>query len=676
MSLTPRCEPYLEAEGYKHPRIINYKDPNLHTANVSNEGRIFLREAAKQYNKIYKSINEAGTIVPIQVGVRHGRMTFEMANSAMRLVDDKAIRQTGKKFPSIFCSNDIKYYSWLGPPLHKDIVPSGIEPHYPLNLNSDKPNDQTTNKRNYFEQMMNRLIQEEEEYGMCFKVYICRQCESGTSYCAKKLKREDGIWCCNNCKYINYCKDNQYYIYNKFETTLHSVLNLSAFDAKKQSEIQNKSKLPAKPMSQFDEKKTKIDRTHHIIRGRDFKQFYNSPYMLNARTSKLTSDKYGSKSVKESEEDQCYYNTPTVDIVVNCDEIQGTNTTASMGQSFYCFYITFCDLLGENQEKTTHRHRSMIIPKIENQRSQFDFSLDELLAPLNDDLDRLINQGFRYTSLNAGSQDSELLKVAVFNFSAEPQIVSKIKANVGSWKHLTNHEGVVIPDFFHITFKHFFKLLSTLTLSLISDAEKAHFAREIRHSTSEALKFGVPAHGVLTYEDLISVDRDLTNEKGLHATKVFADEINFSRLKSVPKELPQLFVLLNKISVAFVAALIESEGPVTDVNFLYNCESDCHLFARYYCALSVKYPQLKSECLDDFTRLSAYANYFGYIAAAHKLTVSVNKIDRIIKERYDLSCHYNVLHALNKADVVFENMIEVQGKIVRDQAMKGKMTFY
>ncbi|KAH3673763.1 hypothetical protein WICPIJ_009674 [Wickerhamomyces pijperi] len=269
----------------------------------------------------------------------------------------------------------------------------------------DTSNEETTNSRRYFENTVNRLVEEEQEYNMVCKVFICSKCEAGTSYCADKLKRKDGRWVCNYCETTNNSEENQYYLYNKLESSI--IAHLENPDDK--DDIMR----PNIKVKNCDRKKPSQYRTDLLDKDKDsyeVRDIYNNTFIANHKSQKFIKKKF--KSKENTRDESNYYDSATLNMMLGCSEIK-----VSDSQTFYVFYTKYADFQEEEEEGMffDKTHRLAILPKISNGFKSNKFQMDELLVVMFDDLNRLTVHG---VDISTPYKPNHIVKINIINFTA------------------------------------------------------------------------------------------------------------------------------------------------------------------------------------------------------------------------------------------------------------------
>ncbi|KAH3687854.1 hypothetical protein WICPIJ_001147 [Wickerhamomyces pijperi] len=613
----------------------------------SNQGSQFLKTVRKKFH-CFSDMETEREILGKLREVNMGVLSFESMNNVLRLIDKLSVRKTGLKANSVFTANELEYYTWVDGPLSNSVLRGSKfprVPQYPLPVHLDVSNGATVNNRRYFEHSVNNLISEEEEYLMCFKVYICGECHTGTSYCSDKIQLKEGVWVCGLCQMENVFEENEFYIYNKFEASLPSMMmrdtSLNPTVGGKSDDIMNGSQKEQEQTYSFQD----YQMTKEADWSRRVDALRQMPFFSHAETHKQTSFYTGQTPKPSRDNAYCY---PTLEIVITCEEFSYRNDK----RVYYLFAADFVSQfwIDLNQDSLSGggTHRFMIVPKTDH--VSIELALDQFLAPMNDDLNNLRTRGFNYQQGN--------VRVTVMNFVAKYDVSLAVCARLKSLANLTNEQSVVIPCFQEIRTRILaYKLVELLYELALEEAQK-----DIRDLFDRARFNGRPecVHFLVKGSDLGRVTpygKELLLYPSCLNVLLGAQEILDSyteppeNMELIMEASEQLLRLANIIDdpqeIATVRLFIEDWGPKVD------------RFVESYTKLTEIYPQrLTTDCLDVFAQLAKYQCYFGHFTRFRPhFNYSADSI------KFDSLRHSNLLAASGKLQVVFFNYMNTLTRI-------------
>ncbi|KAH3687859.1 hypothetical protein WICPIJ_001152 [Wickerhamomyces pijperi] len=636
-----------------HPqaRLANYKDASFQEKTPSDKGFKFYKAVENclrnNDNKEYYALGS-----PFVKVVDHV-ITQDEANHMAKGIhekfkDSRNGHKVGNSLPNL------KQFQWLAEERYTD------ETNVLKEVLSLKPpqggEPKATQSDNFFKESVDMLIEEEESFGMCFKVYLCHLCESGTSYCALKLKRDEYVWCCNVCGNINNAHGNRYYIYNSLETSLTTLLCKLDFNPQVQSTEQNTSSRPsffggAKPSHKFQTGVFLADSNKRNMSSKTISDFYQTPYVINSRNINIKSDKFGLNSTTQLK--QHLYEKPTITVVIGCEEIRVKDSP-----NHYCFFANLSCGFSRDPDAVKFQHRFMVIPQWKGcSGPEVKFTLDEMLAPLTDELAQLSTYGFNY------HRPWMAKPVAVFtnvlNFSASSSIVESVTSNVSHLRGLTNHEGVIVPNFANLLFHEIPSGLLKLFLSLLSTSDRANIFKIFDQSAKESVKFRISKSQLMCSEDLLNLNSQLPLSKFIHASLVLSDrKIARKGFKSVPEDLFRCFQDLYLIGMGLNTS--KDVDKSTTGEKVAKIEVACIDLINSHKTLRRKYSELsKILAIKDLLMFADYSYYFGtniFANCSLESSTYFQKFHRV----YDGKRDFELIHTMNRSDVVLFNMVNVR----------------
>ncbi|KAH3683523.1 hypothetical protein WICPIJ_005519 [Wickerhamomyces pijperi] len=140
----------------------------------------------------------------------HGEITLKECYERIYDIEKVSVEVFGKRAGSWFTGSDggaLSTHVWCG------------------NVGAETPKQTPAlPDSKYLEKAISVVLEESELADMAVRVFICDECECGTSYCAKVVDKEAGHWICNFCSHDNDFQRNRYFIYNKAELGINSFL--------------------------------------------------------------------------------------------------------------------------------------------------------------------------------------------------------------------------------------------------------------------------------------------------------------------------------------------------------------------------------------------------------------------------------------------------------------------
>lgn len=620
-----------------HSAIVNHKDVSASDASAA----INFNEAIVQQTK--KHLNDRYDLFCLDqmLKVRNGEVLYSEVNEDFEDFSKEFQEANNAKLQTSFINNDSTEYSWIAPKASSE------------NLAEFDAKDSSK----FFETAVNQLVKEEEAYGMATKVFICQECQTGTSYAAEKLNKDAGSWTCNNCSSENDITKNQFYIYNKPDVSIISLLSINEARESILNAYQD-IKEYAEP------KKCKFDVDNEFLAGDDgeIRDIGTAPFFQNIKTLKINGT------------DETFYSQTTINVNIGCSEVKLNDST-----SFYCFWLQFVDWEFIS-ELENFIHRLMFIPKTT------DIKLDELLAVLTDDLSRLVSEGIHFDK----EGEEQLLKFNILNLNATKAVINDLKsrAELSTLAKLTNVNGVIIPNFTEILINNATKSLLKNLLESISEEQYNKLKQEVDlkideedpepelpeeveddeaedeevqeddddsdfEDVDEAEEEEHDDDDPLTGEDLQNfkdTQQDLTLNK-YHTVLLLFPEI-LELIESIPEEYITLFGLLRSISFCSTG----SEVAIEDLKQLYaECKEFVAGFEKLACAEEVAEVQ-------PLTQIARYFHYFGPLERFSKSQLMPNELGRIV-ESYKTEENINIVNSLGKADVVLNNYFNVYERV-------------
>lgn len=385
--------------------IVNYQDAEVHDPDkIINGPNEFNRSLIFRFTEILNQPDDLLFFIEV-LKFRNGYVNHDKCNELLDRIERTKVKETYMKPKTPFMSNSQNDYKWFRswpefPPNFYRILNHFTDPLAPKIFGFS---EKTHNNR-YLDSAINSLVQEEESYGMVIRVFICEDCEAGTSYCATDIDRINGVWTCNYCRYKNELKYNQYYLYNKIGSSFLSQSFLADINFKARSLTSDSTNFDT---ADGDEGSTE---EKNVAFNACFEKstFYQDTLEQNLKCKLFNTplkvsptEKYGDFSV--------------VFIGLSCKEIKiGEN------KALYLFNITFINTKFAKQTS----HRLMMVPKIRN--GQRKFPLDELLSVLTDDINHLAYEGINVANKDGTSH----FKFYLLNVIAETEILDIIFDNV------------------------------------------------------------------------------------------------------------------------------------------------------------------------------------------------------------------------------------------------------
>lgn len=630
--------------------LRNYKDPHHEkTKTFIDQPQEFFNAILYKMNDHAKNSADCSAVWSIVHCLEENmELDFHGLNETLKSLDGASLKNTSKKLKSLITSNTLDEWTWLMDPNDKATKDEDPNINCGVDLrDKDTPNSQIDQQnRNYFDKAVNKIIEEEDKYGMIIKVSLCDKCKSGTSYCAEKLKRHDGIWRCNICEHINNTDVNQYFLYNKIGAFLGSLMDRSeVFNevTRNSSEVlgihAKDAVLPAYSTDILERETVDSKRILPI----------NSMFIRNQRTKRILKTHF--KSKKKTYMDAHYYDDSTITVGISCAEIE-----VSKDECYYLFQLYFTSFIDKEIRDLENSHSLMIIPGVPNDKPS-NFALDEILAVMYDDINRLSYEGLRLRNSDTGEIVSYRLNLV--NFSADPVLLSTIKENINpEITKLTNvhdEKQTLIPHPFYMTY-HAERAIVGALLNKFGNSSLKDFIDGLKCNLPQDVPgFEWSNIDDFTLDELKDVESySVPQLRGITDLVTLALVMHNSAVNAPEslKKIQDLLELLRDIRTT----ISDMRMQFMDVKELRTFKEKCSAFPKMYQGFLEVTPGYGDP--SDTKYISEFSDLYYYYGPIECLVPYFDDLEISVaqtRESYNFKKCLNVLHSMNKVDVVMRN---------------------
>ncbi|KAH3681753.1 hypothetical protein WICPIJ_007271 [Wickerhamomyces pijperi] len=634
--------------------LHNYKDPHRDKSNtLVNKPQEFFNAILYKMNDHAKNSEDCTSVWNIVNALEDNmNLDFHELNEKLKSLDASNLKTTSKKLNSLITSNTLDEWTWMIDP--KDTPTKDEDPNincYVDLRDKDTPNSKVEEQnRNYFDKAVNKIVEEEEHYGMIVKVFICDQCKAGTSYCAEKLNRERKIWRCNICEHVNRAEENRYYLYNKIGAFLGSLMDRSE-SFNEVTRISNEIAL----IYHTDAHGLPAYSTHLLEKdtiGEKRIMPTTSIFTRYQRTQKIPKKHFGCK--KPTTLDTHYYDDATINVGISCSEI-----FISDDESYLLFQLYFAGFVNEEIKDLENSFNLMIVPSVPKNKQE-NFTLDEILAVMYDDVNRLNYEGLRLKNTDTGEMISYRLNL--INFSADPKLLDVITANINpEVTKLTNvhdEKQTLIPHPFFMTYNAEVALASAMMdrfcnlnfIRVIESVQSNSFQKIPEADWSILEDFTLPE-----LKDVASLE--IQQVRALTNLLIFALVMYNSTFNSTG----------NNKTILHIQELLETlrnlRTTISDVRMLFKDVNELLFFKKECAEFAVQYNKFLDACPgyglpSDTKYIVEFADLYFYYGPIECL-VPYFEDSQIaiaqIRDSYNFKKCLNVLHSMSKVDIVMRN---------------------
>ncbi|KAH3681756.1 hypothetical protein WICPIJ_007274 [Wickerhamomyces pijperi] len=669
-------EPFHLKEEFTPP-LRNYKDPNLASKKPKKGDRSqlqcseapkfeiddFQRSILYKLNDIIKNPLDTSFLTILSKFMR-GENNAAVCSKFLKGIDLKA-PQNIKEISSFVFNPENDRWTWMFDPQYLEKKIDDIS--YKVPKNSKKANNK--NESDCFANVINRLVLEEERVGAAIKVFFCSKCLSGTSYAAEKVKRNQGLWCCNLCKTINTASENDFFIYNRIEMGLVFIMKqLPVWERVEylhKETLKNYKKKAKSSIKEFSP--SLLDKDQNLT---EIRTLSNAPFTMFCCSRQVPITDMKTKKIVYS--DEKLHELPSINVILSLEEVPSVTPT---GDSAYILSLRLAGFTEEERGILQVSHRLMCIPKINDESG--DFKLDEILSVVYENINHLSTEGIEIT--NPITRQTMTFRLNLVNFCCTPDLVKVILKNTSPEKTRLAHPymptEILITDFNMLNSLVATEILPNILTKLTNSEVKA---------LRKLIKDGISPDGKCACGHCNDGDNFLEKKYTLNSGKTVLltqdlmfnlmcpSEANFRNIKAYTAN--QKSVVANQLATfcersrgkygEFIPVLSSlytaCEGMIymnshnTTVRGLKTLKQKCKEFVGHYKSFIKAYPKVDPSYIRLFENYADWYYYYGPFEVMVTLQNDTTPEMDLIKQVLNTE-HSKIFQSINKSNVILYN---------------------
>lgn len=294
-----------------------------------------------------------------------GKYTIEQCKYFFTRLEAVLLEHPQITYSPNFIFKTQKGWNWMFDPQNLEMKIQNLDYRLPSSTPKKETTTDDPNNQSHFEDRVNGLVKEQEEYGIAIKVFICDECKSGTSYSAEKVKRQEGLWRCNVCKESNTASQNDFFIYNKIESVSVFLMKQSHVwervrHLNKQTQS-NYSEKGVNTIKEFDS--TVLDQDKNLA---EVCTLSNAPFTIYCCSKDIPIIDWKTKKIIRS--DEKIHEQPTINVILFLEEIKSVTPGSD---SCYLLSLELAGFTEEEKEYLQLTHSLMCIPRISDPSAKF-----------------------------------------------------------------------------------------------------------------------------------------------------------------------------------------------------------------------------------------------------------------------------------------------------------------